>query len=306
MSTYKEAIEDRLGPIPNFIDATEGLLEYYGPDSLACHGLRQIDDTRYEALFIVPENLCGPQARPPMFDKLRITDDAFTTQTEEADAYQHFIDSVTINNTPIKLIPGHKITGLAVAAAELFHNQEQEEPEDLMLTYLDFIRYKGFVLPNQELALPADIQRGETGVVYSPTVSVKNFLRTEGRGFKCDSVGRIDQETSRVMMLQHWLFETTAQGFGAAAGLVKNAKDLVPVLMQTERTRFAPRPIKMDDLISTVFTFQQSPAEQAFGNATIFVNGERYGDQSRLMDRFYPIEQIAEGIEETKKQVQAA
>ena len=306
MPSFKEAIEDRLGPIPNYLDATEGLLQYYGPDSLTCHGLRRINDTQIEALFIVPENLCGPKARPPMFDKLRDNEGTFTTQTEVTDAHQHFIDSVTINGTPIKLIPGHKIAGLAVAAAELFHNQNQEEPEDLMLTYLDFIRYKGFVLPNQELLLPTTMQKDETAVVYSPTIFVKNFLRTEGRGFKCVPVGRIDEETKNAMLLQHWLFETTAQGFGAAAGSVKKVKDLVPILMQTERTRFAAKPIRAGDLISTVFVFLPSPADQAFGNATIFVNGERYGDQTRLMDRFYPIEKIAEGIEETKKQVQAA
>lgn len=306
MPTFKEAIEDRLGSIPNYIDATEGLLQYYGPDSLACHGLRELDGKRYEAFFIVPENLCGPAALPPMFDKLRLVDGNLITETEAADAHQHFIDSVVINNTPIKLIPGHKIAGLAVAAAEFFHNQDQEKPEELMLTYLDFIRYKGFILPDQQLWLSNTMERDETAVVYSPEVSVKNFLRTEGHGFICIPMGLIDEEARKAIMLQHWLFETTAQGFGVAAGLVKNIKDLVPILMQTERTRFTPRPIRSGDLISTIFEFQPSPAEQAFGKATIFVNGQRYGDQARLMDRFFPIEKIAEGIEETKKQVQAA
>lgn len=302
MANYKEAIEDRLGPIPDYIDATETLLEYYGPDSLACHGLRRIDDTHIEALFIVPENICGPQARPPMFDLLRYINGEFTTQTDNVDAHQHFIDTVIINGVQVKLVPGHKIAGLTVEAAQLAYNQDRETPEDLMLAQIRFIRYKGFVLPRQDLLLAGELQKDKQGVLYSPKTSVNNLVRVDANGFRCVSVGRIEEEIKRQMLLPHWLFETTAQGFGKAASLIRQARDMVPVLMQCERSRFARTIIKTGDLVSTRFELLPSPAEQGFGNAQIFVNGNSYGDQQRLLVRFYPIEKIAEGIENARVQ----
>lgn len=303
MSNFKEAIEERVGPIPGYIDTSEFLSEYYGPDSLACHGVRQIDDTHYEAFFLVPENICGPKARPPMFDKLRMTNQGFETETDEGDAWQHFIDTVVINGTSVKLVPGHKIAGLQVEMASIAYNQGRENSVDLMMTDIAAIHYRGFVLPHQNLLILGDLQKEDEAVVSTPkvyanetTITGETKPKTDAIKLRCETVGYFDDEIRPVMMLQHWLFETTAQGFGFIAGLNKGIKDKIPILLQSERSRYGKVPIKAGDLVSTRFELTPSPEEQGFGHSEIFVNGASYGSQRRLMVRFYSLDEVAAGI----------
>ena len=173
-----------------------------------------------------------------------------------------------------------------------------------MLTEIGYIRYKGFVLPRQDLLLSGPFERDDQGIIYSPKTYVNSLVRADANKFRCESVGHIEEEIKRQMLWQHWLFETTAQGFGSAVAQSRgiSVRDMVPALMQNERSRFSKIPIKAGDLISTIFELLRSPVEQGFGNANISVNGEPYGDQRRLMVRFYPIEKIAEGIEAARSQ----
>ncbi len=279
---------------PGYIDTEEALSAYYGPNSLACSGIRRLDETHVESYFIVPENLCGPLARPPMFDRLRFHDDKVWVQTDDNDAKEHFIGSVVINNTLIRIIPGHNLAGLAIEAAVQAYNRNRENPADLMLTEFGFIRYRGFVLPCQELVLTGAMLVNEKSISFSPDIMVAGQSKVKGNKFRLEVVDPLEKDLKSHMLAQHWLLETTAQGFGSA---VNPPKGMVPVLMQSERSQFGKTPIVTGDLITTRLELLPSPSDQGFGNAEIFVNNIPYGTLRRLMVQFFPIEKIAEGIE---------
>lgn len=297
MANFREEIESRIGSLGlDYIDPTPTLSKYYGPNSLACHGLRRLDETHVESYFIVPQNLCGEAGRPPMFDRLTLEDGIFITQTDEVDAREHFIDEIVINGIQIRVVQGHKIAGLVVEAGEVAYNQGRETSVDLMLTEFGFIRYRGFILPRQEVVLTGALTKDDQEVVFSPDITVSGQSRTKANKFRLEVVDPKDKETKKLMMKQHWLLETTAQGFGSAASLDRSVDGMVPVLMQSEKSTFAKTPVVAGDLITTRFELLPSPPEQGFGNAEIFVNGVLYGTQRRLLVQFFPIEKIAEGI----------
>lgn len=293
MPNFKEAIEGRVGPIPNYVDTSESLFEYYSDDTLACHGIRFLDQTHAIAYFIVPEAICGPKARPPMFDKITFEDVKIKVVTDEDDARNHLNDSVVVNDVHIKVVPGHNIAGLIAEVMAQKYNQGREQPADLMLTDSAFIRYRGLILPKQEIVLAGDMTVDDEGVIFSPDIMFGDQTKAKAQKFHCEVVDPIDEETKAQMMYQHWLIETSAQGLGS---VVSSIKGKVPVLGQCEKSLFSKIPIKASDLITTRLELLASPTEQGFGNTEIFVNGTKYGSQRRLMVQFFPIEMIAEGI----------
>src|SRR3989344_4824398 len=82
--------------VASLVNATKVLSNWYGQDSIACHKLRIYQDGTAESEFIVGQNLCGPDSRPPMFDRLRLRNGVFTTRTSPEDAKEHFIEPVGI------------------------------------------------------------------------------------------------------------------------------------------------------------------------------------------------------------------
>lgn len=297
MSNFRAAIESRIGPTgSDFVDTTPTLSRYYGPNSLACHGLRRLDKTHIESYFIVPENLCGPQARPPMFNSFNFQTGTMEAVTSTNDALEHFIDGVFIDDVPIKLVPGHNLAGLVVEAMDREYSRIGWRPLDLRLTGFSAIRYMGFVLPGQRISLTGEVVKDAHGATFSPDITVNGQVRARAINFRSEIIDPIDEVTRNRMLAQHWLLETTAQGFGCAAALGRSVEGLVPVLMQGEKTIFDKSLIIAGDLITTRFELLSSSPEQGFGNAEIFVNGNFYGSQRRLMVQFFPIKKIAEGI----------
>lgn len=280
-----------------YADTTATLSRFYGPNSLACHGIRRLDKTHVESYFIVPPNLCGPHARPPMFDRLHVEEDKVKAETDPNDAREHFLESLVINGVPIKVVPGHNIAGLIVEAMMQSYNRDRQDPVDLALTEFAFIRYRGFILPHQEIVLVGHMIKDAEGITFSPDVTVRGQSRARASKFHLEVVDSVTEATRQSKLDQHWFLETTAQGFGSAVSLGKPVDGKVPVLMQIERSSFAKTPVVAGDLISTCFELLPSPEEQGFGNAEIFVNRMLYGSQRRLMVRFFPIEKIAEQLD---------
>lgn len=303
MSDFREAIEARVGSIEGYIDATEQLSTYYGPNSLACHGLKILNDKKAEAYFIVPDNLCGHNARPPMFDSLDFTGDGTETVTEEADAREHFVDTLVIDGLHLQPIPGHNIAGLIAEAMIQRFNRFMLDPKDLMLTGLGYIRFKKFIVPYQRILLAGSGDIDDNSIVFSGDVLVGEHKRCLASKFRAEIVDPIDQATKMRMLDTHWLLETTAQGFGLAAAMLQgiDIRKRAPVLLQVEKSSYEKNPIVSGDLIKTKFDILSTTTDGlGLGNSEIFVNGQTYGIQKRLMGMFMPIEKIAEEIKIAK------
>lgn len=270
------------------INAALVLSRWYGPDSVACHTLRVLDTNTAETQFVVGQNLCGPAARPPMFDRIVTESGVYTTQTSPEDAHQHFIDEVGI-----KVVPGHNITGLVVEAMTQEAQRTVDSSAAWYLTGYDFIRFKEFVLPGQRISFTGQVERADEALTFSPTMVGQS--RPFARNFRLEATEPLDEDTRNRLLAQHWLFEINAQGLGMVA-LQQVSEGIVPVLMESGKSWFAKVPVKAGDIVTSRFTVLAADDKQVLGNAQDFVNDIPVCDQQRILLGLVPLEQIREAI----------
>lgn len=294
MTRSNESFQENKGALHKEIDAAKILSTWYGQDSIACHRLRILNDTTAEAQFLVGENLCGPQSRPPMFNRLRLQDGVFTTQTSPADAKEHFIEQVGI-----QVIPGHNITGLvAEAMAQEFYGDR--ERGTLYMVGFDFMRFKELIIPGQEIAFVGSINKTDTEILGSMTMQGQR--RPFTRNFRCEEGEVLDEEKRKKLLDQHWIFEINAQGLGIVA-LQQAPKDVVPVLMESGPSSFAKVPIVAGDIVTSRFTVKAADQQQVFGDAQTFVGDVQIAQQNDLLLQLVPIQTIKDAVESAKQKM---
>lgn len=273
------------------IDAAKVLSSWYGPDSIACHKLKIHQDGTAESEFVVGHNLCGPASRPPMFDRLRLQDGVFTTNTSAMDAREHFIESVGI-----QVIPGHNITGLvAEALAQEFYRDRKHGT--LYVVGFDFMRFKDLILPEQEIAFVGSTNKTDIGIVGSMTMQRQR--RPFTRNFRCEEGETLEEEKRKKVLYQHWIFEINAQGLGMVA-LQYTRKDVVPVLMESGPSSFAKVPILAGETVTSRFTIKAVDQEQVFGDAQTFVKDLQIAEQKEILLQLVPIQTIRDAVETAK------
>lgn len=291
MTKIPESFQEHKGLQIKEIDASKVLSRWYGPDSIACHKLKIYQDGTAESEFTVGQNLCAPVSRPPMFDRLKLQDGVFTTQTSTPDAKQHFIESVGI-----QVIPGHNIMGLTTEALKQEFYQDREEKGRLYVVVFDFMRFKGLILPNQEISFTASTSKNDTGITGS--VNMKGERRPFTGNFRCEE-GELDEELQKRTLDQHWIFEINAQGLGVMA-LQQAPKDVIPVLMESGPSFFAKIPILAGDTVTSRFTIKAADEKQVFGDAKTFIKNQQIAQQEDLLLQLIPLESLKEAVEAAK------
>lgn len=288
---YLETIEARAGRKAGDIDAGVKLYNWYGVNSLASHVLRPLSDTTAEAYFVVGENLCGPKSRPPMFDRLVFFDGSFITRTEPRDAREHFNEAVGF-----KVVPGHNLAGLVVEGMDRAYAGGLDGGR-LYLSGFDFMRYKGLVLPDQNIEIAGPIRVDDKSVTFSPTITREGERKVLGRNFRCEVTDPINKGEEVFMLSQHWLIEAAAQGLGILATMSQNAKEVVPVLMELSQSTFTSTLIKAGDIVVSRLTILSSDEKAAMGNIEQFVLGStKVANQTKMMVGFSSIEDIQRRI----------
>lgn len=283
-----ETIQAAVGKMPGDIDATPILSGLYGPSSLVCHMVRPIDERTFDAYFLVGQNICGPNARPPMFNRLAIDGDRFVTHTEEDDAKEHLIINVGEG-----VVPGHNLAGLFFEAEKLALNQGRPIPREYMVRSYDFIRFKGLVLPSQGLIIAGpERQRNQTMLF---TLSSDGENRGIAGNIKLEAVDLTDEEIES-MMYQHWYPEITAQGLGIAKAHLLKAKK-IPLFLEVAKSSFELIPVRYGDLVRTRLSLFDSEDNQAFANSQTFVSGSnavewQVAEQEEVLLEFFPMEEV--------------
>lgn len=294
MTKSAESFQENKGGPRNELDAAKLLSAWYGQDSIACHRLRIFNDETAEAQFLVGENLCGPQSRPPMFDQLKFGDGVSTTKTSALDAKEHFVESVGI-----QVIPGHNLTGLvAEALTQEFYGDRGHET--LYVAGFDFMRFKDLIIPGQEIAFVGSINKTDTDIVGSMTMQGQR--RPFTRNFRCEEGEILDEEKRQKLLDQHWIFEINAQGLGVVA-LQHMPKDTIPVLMESGPSSFAKVPILAGDIVTSRFTIKAADQQQVFGDAQTFVGGQQIAQQKDLLLQLIPIQTIKDAVEAAKQKM---
>lgn len=276
MSAELEAIQQRVGKQPGDIDATPIFMGLYGPASIVCHMVRQIDDKTFDAYFMVGQNICGPSARPPMFDRLQRSGESFITQTVEEDAKEHLMG----------VVPGHNLIGLVAESKARELNEGLDHPEQYMMTGYKFVSFGERVLPNQELKIagsPITVVSGESG------------RKARIRELGLTQIELTEDQIQRILA-QHWLPEVAAQGLGVTkAQLLKEG--MIPIYVGTGQATYEPVPILAGQMTRTRLTVYDTEANQASGKGETFVDDKLIAVQDELLLAFYPYEQIFDKIQ---------
>lgn len=294
MTRSNESFQENKGVPHKEIDAAQVLSTWYGQDSIACHRLRIFNDNTAEAQFLVGENLCGREARPPMFNRLKFKDGVFTAQTSPLDAKQHFIESVGI-----QVVPGHNLTGLVAEAMAQEFYQDREQGE-LHIVGFDFMRFKDLIVPGQEISFVGLTKKTNTDIIGS--MSMQGQRRPFTRNFRCEEGETLDEEKRKKPLDQHWIFEINAQGLGVVA-LQHMPKDTVPVLMESGLSSFAKVPILAGDTVISRFTIKSADQQQVFGDAQTFVGDQQIAKQNDLLLQLVPIQTIKDAVEAAKQKM---
>ncbi|OGH19917.1 MAG: hypothetical protein A3D74_03865 [Candidatus Levybacteria bacterium RIFCSPHIGHO2_02_FULL_37_13] len=295
MTTSHEASQERRGPPLKEIDAAKVLSNWYGQDSIACHKLRIYQDGTAESEFIVGQNLCGPDSRPPMFDRLRLRNGVFTTRTSPEDAKEHFIEPVGI-----QVIPGHNMTGLVAEAFTQEFYQSREQKGTLYVVGFDFMRFKDFVIPGQELSFVGSTTKTDKEIVGPMTMQGQS--RPFTRNFRCEEGEMLDEDVQKKVLDQHWIFEVNAQGLGVMS-LQQAPKDVVPVLMESGSSSFAKVPILAGDIATSRFTLKAVDEKQVLGNAMTFVKDQQVAEQKDILLQLVPIQTLKDAVEAAKQKM---
>lgn len=275
---------------PEFIDAVPILTRWYGPDSIACHRVRILNEKEAESEFTVGQNLCGPLARPPMFNHLVFKNGVFTTQASAEDAGEHFIKSVDIS-----VIPGHNIMGLVAKGLELVYDNQDVT---MYVVSFDFMRFRGFVLPGQEVKFSGEVDKIDKTILA--TLVMSRQRRSFTANFLLEAGETLDEEARQKFLAQHWIFEANAQGLGVVA-LASAPEGVVPVLMEVGRSSFAKVPVFGGDTLISRFTNISVNREQIFGNATTYLGDTVVASQQELLLGLYPVSTIRERIEQARQ-----
>lgn len=270
---------------PETIDAVPVLSRWYGPDSIACHKVRILGDKEAETEFTVGQNLCGPLARSPMFDRLTYLNGVFTTQTSAEDAREHFIKNVGIN-----VIPAHNIMGLVVEGLGRAYGNNDET---LYVRGFDFLRFRGFTFPSQEIKFSGEVD------CYDKTILATLVMTLQTRPFTrnfCVEVGEtLDEESKQKLLLQHWLFEINAQGLGMVV-LSSAPEGLVPAILEVGRSSFTKAPVLAGDILISRFTNVWADGQQIYGDVKTYVGDNLIAEQQGLLLQFVPIDKIIESV----------
>lgn len=283
-----ETIQAAVGKMPGDIDATPILSTLYGPSSLVCHMVRPIDERTFDAYFLVGQNICGPSARPPMFNRLTIDGDRFVTHTEEDDAKEHLIIDAGEG-----VVPGHNLAGLLVEAQKLALNQGRPNPREYMVRSYDFIRFKGLVLPDQELVIAGPERQKNQTMLFTLTGNGED--RARAGNIELEAVDLTDEEIE-AMMYQHWYPEITAQGLGIAKAHLLKAKK-IPLFLEVSKSSFELVPVRYGDIVRTRLNLFDSEDNQAFANSQTFVGDRQVAEQAEVLLEFFPIEEVFGTIE---------
>lgn len=276
--------------LPETIEARQVLSKWYGPDSMVCDTVTRISVDSAEARFRVSANLCSPRIRPPMFDLLKRFNGEFTTKAGNRDAWQHFIDSVGI-----KVIPGHNITGLV---AEALANKR---PNYQMIGF-DFMRFKGLVLPGQEISFSGAIEERKASVCA--TLTMRGERRPFTKNFQIEETEPYYKRSGYQLSLpKHWLFEHNAQALGLLGLNALVGREVVPVLMESGTSYFTKIPIVAGDTLITHLKVLASDEQQLLGNATNYLGSAdtQIGEEQEILLQFVPMEEIRAAIERAKQ-----
>ncbi len=267
------------------LDTSSLLATWYGPDAIACHTLKFYDDDTVEAEFIVGETICGPNTRPPMFDRLVSQDGVYTTQTDQADAHDHFNEHVGL-----QVVPGHNIAGLLVETGRQAISPDATKQPSYYLVGYDYIRFKSIVLPGQQFSFSGNMSFDETGVTFSATLPGQR--RPFAGGFRVEMGEPVDKDKSQFILDQHWLLEINAQALGVLALANDPRHDIAPIYLESGPTTFAKVPIKSGDLLRTKLTVLSADDDLILGNAVTYNNGIEVINQQELLLGVTPIEDL--------------
>ncbi len=294
----REIIESQIGKSPNDINGVPVLSTLYGPSSLVCHLVRPVDAKTFDAYFLIGQNICGPGARPPMFDSLTVQDDQYTTHTDEQDAAEHLINDVGKG-----VIAGHNLAGLIGEAGTLRFNQGRVRPISMMIRGYDYMRWKGQVLPNQDLAVAQDpkarqpIQIDEISIIWTPTLTHEGERRAISRNFRLEAID-LPGEVKKVMMAQHWYPEIAAQGLGVSKVHLLD-QNLIPIFLECDKSTYELIPAQAGDLVRTRLRLLEAEDTQAYANAETFITRPKIGlreqqvaSQEGLLLEFFPREVV--------------
>lgn len=266
---------------PDLIDAQEVLSRWYGPDSIACHSVRIIDDKHGEGEFLVGQNLCGSSARPPMLDRLLVENGGFSTQTTFEDAREHFIDSVGR-----QFIPGHNLMALATEALSRTYHPKQRQKQ-LYVVGFDFMRFSNFVIPRQDIAFTGKLTPDETGA--TGTFNILGAKRPFVRNLRIEEGEILIDEKKAQLLAQDWLFEANAQAMGIMG--LRCAKDgIVPVLMEVGKSIFTKIPTLAGQRVISKFEITSTDNSQLLGNASTYTEGVLVASQQDLLLQFIPLD----------------
>lgn len=274
--------------MPGDIDATPILSGLYGPSSLVCHMVRPIDDHTFDAYFLVGENICGPKARPPMFNRLIIDGDRFVTHTEEDDAKEHLIIDAGEG-----IVPGHNLAGLFFEAEKLALNQGLLTPQEYMVRRYDFVRFKGIVLPHQKLVIAEPVKQRNGTMLH--TLTSDGQERARAGDILLGAVNLSDEEIGS-MIYQHWYPEITAQGLGIAKAHLLRQK-MIPIFLEVGKSSFELVPVRYGDIVRTRLSLFDSEDNQAFANSQTFVSRSnlvewQVAQQEEVLLEFFPIKEV--------------
>ena len=268
------------------IDAVPILSNWYGPDSIACHTVRIISSEEAESEFTVGSNLCGPLARPPMFNRLTFQNGVLTTQTSAEDAREHFIKSVGIS-----VVPGHNIMGFVAEGLGLVYNNQDAT---IYVNGFDFMRFRGLILPGQEMKCSGEVDKIGESVLATLVMSLQR--RPFTRNFCVEMGETLDVQERQKFLQQHWIFEANAQGLGML-GLAAAREGIVPVLMEVGRSTFNKIPVLAGNVLRSHFTNVLVDEEQISGDAKTYVGEKLVAEQQNLILQLVPIDDIKQTTE---------
>lgn len=275
------------------IDAVSVLSNWYGVDSIACTTVRRVSAREATAEFAVGQNLCGPLARPPMFDRLMVVaDEIFTTDTAMEDARQHFIESVGIS-----VVPGHKITNLAAEALRQTRYPNDQEGA-IYIVGFDFMRLNTFLLPGQTINFNGKIERDQNGA--TGTFTMYEQRRPFTRNFRIEIGESLDQETKEKALAQHWIVEANFQGLGVF-GLASAKEGVVPVLVECGQSTFTKVPVLAGQTLRSHLDILSTDERQILGNSKTYIGDTLIAQQQDLLLALVPINTVRERIEQAKQ-----
>lgn len=275
---------------PEVINAQEVLSQWYGPDSIVCQTVKIVNAHRAEAKFTVGQNLCGHAGRPPMLDMLQVTNYTdFTTKTSPNDAKQHFIDSIGIS-----VVPGHNLIGLIT---EALVSAYRPKAEGTYLAGFDFVRFRSFILPGQEINFVGFVAVESRG--FSGTFTMLKEKRPFVKNLRVEIGDLLDESVRTKVLAAHWISEFNAQGLGIF-GLKNTEETIVPVLMEIGRSSFAKVPILAGNTMVSQLEVISVDKDQLMGSAQVYVDGVLIAEQTDLLLHLVSIEDIKARISQAQ------